>query len=32
MDRDVFLDHAARILLDLKIEPYHTITDADIPF
>ncbi len=32
MDRDEFLDHAARILLDLKIEPAQFITDDDIPF
>jgi hypothetical protein len=33
MDRDEFLDHAARILLDLKIEEaVWTITDDDIPF
>ena len=32
MDRDEFLDHAARILLDLQIERTHTLTDDDIPF
>jgi hypothetical protein len=32
MDRDEFLDHAARILLDLKIETTELITDSDIPF
>ncbi|MBI4474176.1 MAG: hypothetical protein HY646_16010 [Acidobacteria bacterium] len=32
MDRDEFLDHAARILLDLRIEPAQFITDDDIPF
>ena len=33
MDRDEFLDHAARILLDLKIDKAAwTITDDDIPF
>jgi hypothetical protein len=30
MDRDEFLDHSARILLDLKIE--QPLTDDDIPF
>lgn len=32
MERDEFLDHAARILLDLQIEQTSTLTDADIPF
>ncbi len=32
MDRDEFLDHAARILLDLKIEQPSTFTDDDVPF
>jgi len=32
MDRDEFLDHAARILLDLKVELAQFITGDDIPF
>jgi hypothetical protein len=35
MDRNEFLDHAARILVDLELEtlaPGGSITDDDIPF
>jgi len=32
MDRDEFLDHAARILLDLKIDTTELKTEDDIPF
>jgi hypothetical protein len=35
MDRDELLDHAAKILLDLKIEEpsdYLAVSDDDVPF
>ena len=32
MDRDEFLDHSARILLDLRINESVSIFDDDIPF
>ncbi len=32
MDRDEFLDQSARILLDLRLDSPHFITDEDIPF
>jgi len=32
MDRGEFLDHAARILLDLQMEEPDTLSDDDIPF
>jgi hypothetical protein len=32
MDRDEFLDQAARIMLDLRIDDPNAITDDDIPF
>jgi len=32
MDRDEFLDQAARILLDLRLDSSPAITDEDIPF
>jgi hypothetical protein len=32
MDRDEFLDHSARILLDLQIENSSAVDDSDIPF
>jgi hypothetical protein len=32
MDRDEFLDQAARIMLDLRIDDPNAITEDDIPF
>ena len=32
MDRDEFLDHSARILVDLRINEPSFLTDDDIPF
>jgi hypothetical protein len=31
-DRDEFLDHSSRILLDLRLDSPLAITDEDIPF